>query len=190
MNYTVAHPTKYKHTLFRSRLEARRAAFFDLISWEWEYEPVDFEGCTPDFRVHQPSAYTGEGQECCIPTYDDDFSGSTFLVEVKPYDNLEQFAGHAAAEIVQGELKPRAGCGLFGNKPQVVAWSIEYSAEDKKEFARLLSRSGLSWQMEVWESLHLTGRGFYDFNTQEDEKLVGELWAEAGNATRYQPRGY
>lgn len=29
-------PTTYQHTLFRSRLEARWAAFFDLVGWRFE----------------------------------------------------------------------------------------------------------------------------------------------------------
>ncbi|KAB1076690.1 hypothetical protein [Methylobacterium soli] len=45
----VARPTRYAGTQFRSRLEARWAAFFDLAGWRWEYEPVDGEGWVPDF---------------------------------------------------------------------------------------------------------------------------------------------
>ena len=52
MIYTIAaHPTKYKGALFRSRLEATWAAFFDLCGAEWQYEPIDLRGWTPDFQV-------------------------------------------------------------------------------------------------------------------------------------------
>jgi len=44
-------PTYYEGTQFRSRLEARWAAFFDLAGWPWEYEPVDLNGWIPDFRL-------------------------------------------------------------------------------------------------------------------------------------------
>lgn len=47
----VAKPTMYRDTMFRSRLEARWAAFFDLSGWLWEYEPFDLLGWTPDFRL-------------------------------------------------------------------------------------------------------------------------------------------
>lgn len=47
-------PTKYNGTIYRSRLEARWAAFFELIGWEYEYEPIDFDGWSPDFRVTTP----------------------------------------------------------------------------------------------------------------------------------------
>ena len=45
----AAIPTTYKGINFRSRLEARWAAFFDLIGWRWEYEPLDLNGWIPDF---------------------------------------------------------------------------------------------------------------------------------------------
>lgn len=41
--------TFYRGTLFRSRAEARWAAFFDRCQWPWRYEPVDLDGYIPDF---------------------------------------------------------------------------------------------------------------------------------------------
>ncbi len=32
-------------------MEARWAAFFDVVNWDWEYEPVDLNGWIPDFRL-------------------------------------------------------------------------------------------------------------------------------------------
>lgn len=58
-----ARETEYRGQLFRSRLEATWAAFFDQCEWGWKYEPLDFNGWTPDFLL-----------DFKIPT----------LVEVKP----------------------------------------------------------------------------------------------------------
>jgi len=44
-------PTTYAGVNFRSRLEARWAAFFDLCGWKWDYEPFDMEGWAPDFKI-------------------------------------------------------------------------------------------------------------------------------------------
>ena len=44
-------PTTYKGITFRSRNEARWAAFFDLLKWQWEYEPFDLKGYIPDFVI-------------------------------------------------------------------------------------------------------------------------------------------
>lgn len=52
MKYDIkAIPTTYAGVNFRSRLEARWAAFFDLCGWKWDYEPFDLEGWAPDFRL-------------------------------------------------------------------------------------------------------------------------------------------
>lgn len=42
-------PTCYLGRQYRSRLEARWAAFFGLLGWDFEYEPFDLQGWIPDF---------------------------------------------------------------------------------------------------------------------------------------------
>ena len=55
MQYNIkAIPTTYEGVNFRSRNEAKWAAFFDLCSWCWEYEPFDLEGWAPDFIIKTP----------------------------------------------------------------------------------------------------------------------------------------
>jgi hypothetical protein len=45
-------PTYYNHVLYRSRMEARWAAFFDFVRWDFEYEPEPFATWSPDFVIH------------------------------------------------------------------------------------------------------------------------------------------
>ncbi|MCD7724942.1 MAG: hypothetical protein LUI12_05235 [Clostridiales bacterium] len=57
MNKPKAIQTEYKGYLFRSRLEARWAVFFDACDVSWEYEPEGFElgngqYYLPDFLLH------------------------------------------------------------------------------------------------------------------------------------------
>jgi len=61
--------TEYRGYKFRSRLEAKWAAFFDALDWDWEYEPVEYNGWFPDFSIR--------GEE-----------GNVILVEVKPILSL------------------------------------------------------------------------------------------------------
>lgn len=42
-------PTKYNDVQFRSRLEARWAAFFDLLEWEWSMSLVTLMDGFPTF---------------------------------------------------------------------------------------------------------------------------------------------
>jgi len=51
-DYGVAsHPTQYNGVNYRSRLEAKWAAFFDVLEWKFQYEPIDFSGWSPDFLI-------------------------------------------------------------------------------------------------------------------------------------------
>lgn len=57
-------PTTHAGTNFRSRLEARWAAFFDLVNWSWVYEPFDADGYIPDFLITGPAAFLVEVGPC------------------------------------------------------------------------------------------------------------------------------
>ena len=70
MQYNIAAiPTTYNGVQFRSRLEARWGAFFDVMGWEWTYEPFDLPGWSPDFLL------------CAF--------GKEYLVEVKPITSFD-----------------------------------------------------------------------------------------------------
>ena len=70
MNYDMqSKETIYNGVRFRSRLEAKWAAFFDLTGWDWHYEPCELNGFTPDF---------------IIKTTSHAYDANTIIVEVKP----------------------------------------------------------------------------------------------------------
>lgn len=48
----VGHKTNYKGTIFRSRNEAAKARFFDLLGWSWDYETKETPRWLPDFTLH------------------------------------------------------------------------------------------------------------------------------------------
>ena len=53
MEYTIkAIETKFQGFVFRSRLEAKWAVMFELLGWDWDYEPCDFDGWIPDFAIY------------------------------------------------------------------------------------------------------------------------------------------
>src|SRR5690349_12918781 len=47
-------PTTYASVNFRSRLEARWAAFLDGMGVPWDYEPLELDGYIPDFVLRPP----------------------------------------------------------------------------------------------------------------------------------------
>ena len=167
MKYTIkAHPTKYNGVQYRSRLEARWAAFFDLIGWQHEYEPIDLPGWSPDFRV----VFRCGHSEC---------NGShSLLVEVKPYFSIEQFEGHPcmdypygfrngghldSVDILEHEGKtayaiPADSSAAFGNNPDVTYWEMAHGAGGGEE--RLLN-----WIQPNYS----------------------RLWKQAGNTVQWKP---
>jgi hypothetical protein len=72
--------TVYRGIEYRSRLEARWAAMFDRLGWQFTYEPFDGDGYIPDFLIH------GE---------------DPFLVEVKPAATRGQYR-EPTAKIADG----------------------------------------------------------------------------------------
>lgn len=68
VGFFAAIPTWYKNTLFRSRLEARWAVFFETLGIRWEFE---LQGYDMDGTWYLPDFYLPE------------FNGGTY-VEVKP----------------------------------------------------------------------------------------------------------
>ncbi|WP_142627894.1 hypothetical protein [Rhizobium sp. P007] len=86
--YTIkAIPTVYRGVRFRSRLEARWAAFFDLAKIIWDYEPFDLEGWTPDFLVRSQRP--------------------DILIEVKPVNFHDELNDEALAEFLK--VTPHVG---------------------------------------------------------------------------------
>ena len=120
MEYTVkAHPTEYRGVLYRSRLEARWAAFFDyLCGWSVEYEPIDLNGWTPDFRVAIPCGHS----ECA--------SEHVLLVEVKPFYRLEEFESHICMKYAYAHPLPAGAdaIAMFGVNPHVSRFDMVHGA--------------------------------------------------------------
>lgn len=87
MEYTIkAIPTTYQGVRFRSRLEARWAAFFDLLGFRWNYEPYDLNRWAPDFELKTRG-------------------GGRVLVEVKPF----LWEGKDPFEFIDDDLRIKVG---------------------------------------------------------------------------------
>jgi hypothetical protein len=168
--YTMAaRLTMYKGVEFRSRLEARWAAFFDLLGWTWEYEPIDLVFWTPDFRLTIPGL---------------DFEAmadySDFLVEVKPYYHNSQWEGHPVtllnpvSDFLRAETNPPGwGCMALGVNPAVSRVSLHFHEYD--EYSGPLCGMGVC------------SKGGPE-NINVVTSLFNNLWIKAGNITRWYPQ--
>lgn len=118
MNYSVAaHQTKYSGVVFRSRLEARWAAYFDLVSWGWDYEPIDLQGWVPDFRLTLPWAEGRKGEYRGLKYVRDEHP----FVEIKPTFTFDGFPIEKIARALGVPAEQEVL--LLGSTPDAV-WRI------------------------------------------------------------------
>lgn len=204
MQYTIkAKPTRYKGIQFRSRLEARWAAFFDKLGWQWEYEPCDFNGWYPDFVIF------GQG-----PIY----------VEVKP---VIEFPEDVADKMMKSISTQKSHWLLIvGQKPFIspsawgkplfeninIGWANRFFA--KYESSHCSSAhycSGKNWQSDIPTPFLIREKPAWDFgNTLLDadgavygykslpfesagsdlcSRLIGcieKIWGDAHKETRFE----
>lgn len=181
-NYIKSIPTRYKEILFRSRLEAKWASFFDLMNWRWQYEPRDFNGWIPDFAIY--------GHE------------ETIYVEVKP---TVRFMDDVASEInasgcteevlLIGETCPIPdGNYRFGDNVQLGWLRTKFLAGENTysfswnhcHFACYDgNRIGFAEPELMWFCrIYGTGGKYYRFNSVI-EKTVSKHWACACNSLQW-----
>ena len=122
-------PATYNNQIFRTRLEARWAAFFDLAGWKWSANPAPVGDWAPEFRVEFPCDHS----EC---------SGRhVLLVAVLPVDDVTAFRRHPAlthaynisrealTEHDDSELHADVDAGAgFGNSPELSVWEFSHGA--------------------------------------------------------------
>lgn len=179
-----AHPTFYKGIRFRSRLEAKWAAFFDQIRWDWTYEPLDLKGYTPDFILTFPH--------------------ELLAVEVKPELTHEQLNTYTpkieksgwqhdvllvGARLFEANYWDCASVGLLGE---------HYRAADG-EPGGFTWGHGLVFECQGWHgygvcheigSYHCRHCGAYDGNPpilREDQDGLKALFKAASNITQWRP---
>lgn len=111
----------YNGLLFRTSLEARWAAFFDLADWRYWMNPAPVGDWQPDFQVEFEC-----GHSECGPTH-------TLLVSVLSTKTLAAFNGHPCKAHNYG-VKDEGGRWIadggaaFGDGPSVTHWEISHGA--------------------------------------------------------------
>ena len=188
MEYTIkAIETRFRNFVFRSRLEAKWAAMFEFLGWDWDYEPVDFNGWIPDFVIY--------GYK---PVY----------VEVKP---VFEFPGDVSKEL------ERSGCSdemlIVGQKcllkdcdatsfdqfglcfgwlaefvegdglKNEISWQTATFGRWKKGEERIGFCSSMGWFRDRISGGYDGGR--FGNNGEVTGEEIKKLWAHAHNATRW-----
>lgn len=176
-----AHPTSYNGIIFRSRLEATWAAFFDQIGWQWKYEAEDFSKWTPDFII--------TGRDHLI------------RIEVKPIELIKSYF-YIANEVLS--TKGFEGDFLvLGNSPFMLRDSLTmgiyysnvygFNILSKMNFTKSADCNykniiGISLEYNDFDFI-TSGRDIINKKDIDSilKKQVNSFWAEASNKTRYLP---
>jgi hypothetical protein len=190
---STAIETTYAGARFRSRLEARWAAFFDLLGWRWEYEPLDLDGYIPDFvlLLHEP-----------------------VLVEVKPAWKCEELERLAAEKIEasgwEGEAlivgaswctsdEPYVGKAVLGANSQSPVCGAEAESPGSALSVGERFWSAAEWigcsfcgnerawynDVEVWRCCLCGGAGKCYLGDGPDLGGLARRWNEAGGKVRW-----
>lgn len=208
-DYSIAAiPTVYRGRQYRSRLEARWAAFFDALGWKHEYEPYDLHGWVPDFMLH---GRCSDGRPRPI------------LCEVKPITEFDLAIGlKMAGALFPGEdsIPPALDLVLLGVAPNFcgapsIGWNVSFRRVDSIEgniaFLKAFWIGPRQVRYDFTDEFTPSGdgiiTGYFSDPSRVDEmgfrpdllnvrgtgELVSEalcrLWAEASNEVQWRPVG-
>lgn len=181
MKYAIAAiPTEYRGRMYRSRLEARWAAFFDRLGWTHEYEPFDLGKWSPDFAITAPFNALVEVKPITEPDYetmermiDACPKGLLILTGVAPvpHDDFVQLGWWPSsyqplfAIWLRDRVKPRIYCDALVVVSDGSAW--------------ISGTQGVMWEKD--EPKKLSAHYWcYPAHTME-------LWNDACNAVQWEP---
>ena len=165
-------PTKYNGVQYRSRLEAKWAAFFDIIKWKFTYEPYDLNKWSPDFKL-----ITGAGQ--------------SLLVEVKPQELINislrlkvgEASNYSDGRLIVNESPfkyPYPNCigltSLFGK-------SQNHKEEDDFEFCTSVIMNLFNEGLGIYNLCNENEEVHSNFDTATEFCLP--MWTEAGNQVMF-----
>jgi hypothetical protein len=126
-------PTFYDGIEYRSRLEAKWAAFFDQLGWEFTYEPFDGDYYIPDFVIH---GRTDSHRN--VP-----WVSSSLVVEIKNAVDLADY-WRAVPKVADGlGDDSRYGVVLFGVSPKYFPVGFSDWMDRAPYGGRLLSGVGV-----------------------------------------------
>lgn len=168
-------PCNYKGVRFRSRLEAKWAAWFDIAGWQWDYESIDLFGWTPDFLIQ---GYRG-------PIY----------AEVKPVwcgTPTDQYR-----KAKRSQVRHSADVLLLGLSPALMRGSYAIGvcneADDGDAWDLALGKHGCPGirlgycSASGWFGDRITGTSDSRSGGSCSDAAM-RMWAEAGNAVQWSPK--
>lgn len=174
--------TAYNGIHFRSRAEARWAAFFDLAGWEWEYEPVDLDGYIPDFilRWYAPLLVEVKG-------------GAIDLVELERHTEKIEGSGWDGEALILAATPERGGAlGLLAERIDILGPTAPKDAHwDWSWGSAIPFRCLLCDQPSIhhdYQSYRCRRCGGYEGDGHLGDWSPSRDWSDACNTTQWLPQ--
>lgn len=186
-----AHPTTHAAARFRSRLEAKWAAFFDHAGWEWEYEPFDLDGWVPDFLLR------GSKENILIEVKPIEWTGDSVRQQIADRRDLSKACRPDREVLILGAY-PLGTLSCSGWQPWPFAigcWATPVEGEDARhwfdEACLTTNPDDGTWDVAALNgSYHNRLSGHYDGNLENSPHHddIRRAWREAGNTTQWKAR--
>lgn len=186
-SFAHAIETAYRNFLFRSRLEAKYAAFFDLCGWPWSYEPKDYGGWIPDFAIGttatlvevKPFFHEEQWDETVSKIIASGCREPVILLGADPTWNLER--------RITGQTAPQFGEFLLeyfdrGDRVLGMRWDLHFGVTAKNGLLGLCMMDG-GWWNPIWDFNEDDATVRLDY--RDCEKILVTRWAKAHNASRW-----
>lgn len=180
-------PTVYAGIRFRSRLEARWAAFFTEIGWTWEYEPFDLEGYIPDFLIQGDHPLLVEIGHCVTQAdYERKTAKINGVADQWEHDVLVLGSGPLPRLAISYDDRahPAGWLGEFYRagdqgeaEPAGFAWGPAIWAQGPDPFDVAVFHDFMNWGHRPWQGSRNALR--------HTEDILDPAWARAVNATQW-----
>lgn len=193
MDYSIkAYPTKFRGVQYRSRLEARWAAFFTLLNFDFVYEPFDLGAWSPDFLLKGKYGFevlvevkpiTEIDAETTRKMFDAAKEQRLLLVGVSPKVSSVGLNGFLQVGWwIEGESEnaPALVGGVFDDNSPAVVWDF-LKAEAPIDFF-------MGWLTATVGSWPLSPGGRPEAACPYREHVLG-LWKSACNLVQWVPAG-
>jgi hypothetical protein len=168
-------PTEYAGQVFRSRLEATWARFFDDVGWRWVYEPFDLDGYIPDFVLAlkrevlvevKPVTAIGQYEEHAPKLLGSGWTGEILIVGCGP---IAETSHRTVLGLLREVTDPEAGSGWWSEALTMRCASCRRESFYHSEGSYACRVNG------CWDGDHHIGEEFGALR----------LWRQAQNATQW-----
>lgn len=184
MKYNInAKTTHYNGLNFRSILEAKWAAFFDLIDLEWKYEPYEINGKIPDFILYTKKETVYKTNQIIV-----EIKPSIFIDDKFKKDLLIKYYNVKAHILILNENP------FYETKYSntiSIGYLSQYHGDEHCEFyegeLKGIFDIGSSYMIfdGIFGECHIDNRKYFTDPNSEEHLILLNIWKDAQNDVQF-----